>query len=290
LPDLGELGRTSSTVDYQHHHHHHHHHHHRHVVGKHAADTRKMSIPDRSTLGVPSGRRDRRDAFAQQKSFSCEAACTGRRLPPTPGDLAAAARSRRGGGDPRAGGGTSAYPVDRRRRLLMESKKSYSLDDQIAASHIHGPADPSPPRDAGRPPVGRDAARFGGREPAVSGERSPSGAQHRKLLMLHTMRALQHDHYETTDTVSDHPPPPPPPPQRPPDIHATADSTATAAAAATMKAAALTSMVVRTVPPKIADPPPRVPPPTRRVDRLPIARIWSRLKFDRRTITASGKK
>jgi len=112
LPDLSELGRPPSTVD-------HHQHHQRHA-SKHLADTRKMSIPtaaDWSTGPSAPGRRDRRDAFAQQKSFSYEAGCVGRRLPATPDELA---RARRDGGA-RGGGGTAAtstaaYPVDRRRR------------------------------------------------------------------------------------------------------------------------------------------------------------------------------
>jgi len=189
LPDLNEFGRTASTVD-----HHQHHHHYRHGGGRHAvADSRKMSTPAAaadwaSTRPAASGRRDRRDAFAQQKSFSYEAAaCVGRRLPPTPNELAAAARLRHGGGgggDLHGGGGTAAvsataHPVDRRRRMLMEAKKSYSLDDQIAPSHLAASEvrayDPSPPRDSTRLQVDRDTVRSATREPAVSGERSPSG-------------------------------------------------------------------------------------------------------------------
>jgi len=108
--------------------------------------------------------------------------------------------------------------------MLMEAKKSYSLDDQIAASHLLAP-DPSPPRDAGRSPPGRDAVRGGGRETAMSGERSPSGSHHRKLLMLHTMRALQHDHYETADTATDTTPPPLQPPR---DTRTATDNTSAA--------------------------------------------------------------
>jgi len=242
---------------------------------------RKMSVAAAGDWSA-TARRDRRDAFAQQKSFSYEAAASvGRRLPPTPAELA---RARRGGD------GRAAAPVDRRRRMLMEAKKSYSLDDQIAAGHL---LDPSPPRtDAAgaRPHAGRDAGRCGGgRESSVSGERSPSGgAHHRKLLMLHTMRALQHDNYDAPSEQT--PPPPPPAPETHAPAPVPADPTSAAAAAAAVKAAALTSMVVHAVPPKVAEPPPRVPPPTRRVDRLPIARIWSRLRFDRRAVAASGKK
>jgi len=297
LPDLGDIGRASSTMD-----HHHHHHHQRHVTKHLAADSRKMSIPaaagDWSTTAATSARRDRRDAFAQQKSFSYEAACIGRRLPPTPDELAAAARARRAGtarsgGTAAAASTTAAHPVDRRRRMLMESKKSYSLDDQIApshvaasdvAGHVYGTEshEPPAPRDAGRLQISRDTGRSAAREPSVSGERSPSGG-HRKLLMLHTMRALQQDNFESTSsTTSD---------RQPPDPHsASADSTTATAAAAAVQ----TSTVVHSLLPKptapIADPPPRVPPPTSRVDRLPIARIWSRLKFDRRAVAASGKK
>jgi len=295
LPDLSEFGRASSTVD-----HHHHHHHQRHVT-KQVPDARKMSTPaaaDWSTHAPVAGRRDRREAFAQQKSFSYEAGCVGRRLPPTPDELAAAARARRDG-SARGGGVTStlaAYPVDRRRRMLMEAKKSYSLDDQIAPSHVAAsevatsmyratqPYDPPPPRDAARLQVGRDTGRPAGREPAVSGERSPSGSgAHRKLLMLHSMRAMQHDNYETTTTTSD---PAPPPPQS--DIHATRTGTF----ADNKISAAATATAVHIVPSSksATEPPPRVPPRTSRVDRLPIARIWSRLKFDRRAVTASGKK
>ena len=79
LPDLSELGRAPSTVDY------HHYHQQRHM-NKHLSDTRKMSTPAVADLSnvAASGRRDRRDAFAQQKSFSYEAAFVGRQLPPTP--------------------------------------------------------------------------------------------------------------------------------------------------------------------------------------------------------------
>jgi len=111
LPDVSELGRTSPTVDYQHQHAHYR------PVSRHLDDARKMSIP-------AVGRRDRRDAFAQQKSFSYEAACVGRRLPPTPNELAAAVRARR---DPRGTGAwTAVQPVDRRRGMLMQAKKSYA--------------------------------------------------------------------------------------------------------------------------------------------------------------------
>jgi len=301
LPDLGELGRASSTTD-----HHHQQHHQRHA-SKHLADTRKMSIPagaDSSTSAVASGRRDRRDAFAQQKSFSYEAAFIGRRLPPTPDELAAAGRARRSGNSRGSGGGT-AYPVDRRRRMLMEAKKSYSLDDQIAPSHVAAsevaargygtqPADPPAPRDAGRLQISRDTGRSTAREPAVSGERSPSGSSggHRKLLMLHTMRALQQDNFETATTTTTTTTMTSERPSLQPDTHgartgASGDTSAVAAAAHT-------STPVHSMLPKpaatFADPPPRVPPPTSRVDRLPIARIWSRLKFDRRAVAASGKK
>jgi len=301
LPDLGEFGRAPSTVD---HHHHHHHHHQRHA-SKQVADSRKMSIPATATSSS-AGRRDRRDAFAQQKSFSYEAGCVGRRLPLTPDELAAAARARRDGGV-RGGGGastTAAFPVNRRRRMLMEAgKKSYSLDDQIAPSHVAASEvttpmyaaqpyePPAQPRDAGRLQIGRDTGRSAGREPGVSGERSPSGSGgHRKLLMLHTMRALQHDNYEISSTSREQAPPPPAPPSQP-DTHVVRMDKVVAVATT---AAALTSTQIHVVPTKptliVADPPPRVPPPTSRVDRLPIARIWSRLKFDRRAVTASGKK
>ena len=292
LPDLSELGRTSSTAD----HHHHYHHHHQLHASKHFADTRKMSTPaaaDWSTHTAAVGRRDRRDAFAQQKSFSYEAGCVGRQLPPNPDELSAAARARHDG-SARSSGRTAAtgYAVDRRRRLLMEAKKSYSLDDQIAPSHVAAsevtahvygtqPYDPPPPRDAGRLQINRETVRSAAREPAMSGERSPSGSggAHRKLMMLHTMRAMQQDNYEMTSEQE----------QLQPDTH-----TARSGASAVKVVASTTSTAIHLVPSKpavtVPDPPPRVPPPTSRVDRLPIARIWSRLKFDRRVITASGKK
>jgi len=291
LPDLSELGRPPSTVD-------HHQHHQRHA-SKHLADTRKMSIPtaaDWSTGPSAPGRRDRRDAFAQQKSFSYEAGCVGRRLPATPDELA---RARRDGGA-RGGGGTAAtstaaYPVDRRRRMLMEAKKSYSLDDQIAPSHVAAsevaarmyatqPYDPPPPRDAGRLQISRDTDRSAAREPVMTAARSPSGSgAHRKLLMLHTMRALQQDNYDTTTSESA---------TSQPDTHAARTADHKVAPATTP--AVQSSTAVHSTPSKPAptdvNPPPRVPPRTSRVDRLPIARIWSRLKFDRRAVTASAKK
>lgn len=283
LPDLSELGRSTTTVLDQRQHHHHRTH------DKHVGvDARKLSIPAPAPDWSRHSRRDRRDAFAQQKSFSCEATCAGRLLPPTPDDLAAAARVRRGGADPRGGG--HAYPVDRRRRMLMEAKKSYSLDDQIAPSHLAA-SDVAPPHHhyqhpsaaaahdaaaaaAGRLQIGgRDTGRPAAREQTVSGERSPSGsAAHRKLLMLHTMRALQHDNYDTTET-----------PTGGGDTHAAAPGAGSSADTSTGAAAAAASK-------EAAEPPPRVPPPTSRVDRLPIARLWSRLRFDRRAVTASGKK
>ena len=300
LPDLSEFGRTTSTVD-----HHHHHHHQRHA-GKHlTVDSRKMSIPavvgaDGST-GVAASRRDRRDAFAQQKSFSYEAAFIGRRLPPTPDELAAAARARRSGTVRGSGATTAAtstsHPVDRRRRMLMEAKKSYSLDDQIAPSHVaayeghmYGGTSQQydTPRDAAsRLQISRDTGRSAAREQpaAMGGERSPSSSGHRKLLMLHTMRALQHDNFDTTTTTTTTS-------ERASDTHsartgggASADITPTATTSAVQ-----TSMSIHAKPATVHEPPPRVPPRTSRVDRLPIARIWSRLKFDRRAVTASGKK
>jgi len=307
LPDLSECGRATSTVD------HHHHHHQRHS-GKHlaVADSRKMSIPaalgaDGATgAGQSLSRRDRRDAFAQQKSFSYEAAFIGRRLPPTPDELAAAARARRSGTVRGGSGGTTgatstSHPVDRRRRMLMEAKKSYSLDDQIAPSHVAAseghmyagggaaqhPAHYDTPRDAAsRLQISRDTVRSAAREQppssTMSAERSPSSGGHRKLLMLHTMRALQHDHFDTTTTTTTS--------ERGSDTHSARTGAASADTATTTTAAQTSSMSIQPKPAIVHEPPPRVPPPTSRVDRLPIARIWSRLKFDRRAVTASGKK
>jgi len=172
----------------------------------------------------------------------------------------------------------------------MEAKKSYSLDDQIAPSHVSAsemaahvystqPSDPVASRDGGRLQVGRDTVRSAAREP-VSSERSPSGSGHRKLLMLHTMRALQQDNYETTTSSEQAPP--------------QSDTHAARTGVSGDRTAVATTTAVHIMPSKtavtVADPPPRVPPRTSRVDRLPIARIWSRLKFDRRAVTASSRK
>jgi hypothetical protein len=254
LPDIGLVSRASAAAKHQQHHMHRHYQHQQQQQQAYyaasgqtslsgtmilssaavrqqtfAADGRTMSLAvpshfdygnDQSserTLSV------RRDAFAQQKSFSCEAATTrtsGRlSASPSPTSRSPVGSVREGsGGRQSSSHGVSGHShhSDRRRRAMLGSKKkSYSLDDQLAAAQygiIAGPQyidDRRPSSAVVSSDCGGGGGGGGGRRQqqqsygresaqASSGYDRSSQQQQKKLMMLHTMKAVGHEQYDST--------------------------------------------------------------------------------------------